>query len=51
MARARDRVNAVALTVRSSDVTIYIYAGIALGKQRPNSGSKNMSSEVEAWTH
>ena len=36
--------------VQSFDVTIYIYAGIALGKLLPNLGSKNMSSEVEAWT-
>jgi len=50
-ARAQDRANAAALTVRSFGVTIYIYVGIALGKQLPSLGSKNMSSEVEAWTH
>ena len=40
---ARDAV----LTGLSSDVTIYIYVGTALGKRRPNLGLKNTSSEVK----
>ena len=39
---ARDAV----LTGLSSDVTIYIYVGTVLGRQHPNLGSKNTSSEV-----
>ncbi len=30
-----------------SDVTIYIYVGTVLGRQRPNLGSKNMNKEAE----
>jgi hypothetical protein len=33
-----------------SDVTIYIYADIALERQHPNLGLKNMNNEVAKWT-
>ena len=31
------------------DVTIYIYAGTVLGRQRQNSDLKSMSSEAATW--
>jgi len=39
----------VVLTVPLFDVTIYIYAGTVLGKQRPSLDLKNMSSEAARW--
>lgn len=50
MAKAQDLVSDAVLMGPSFGVTIYIYVGTALGKQRQNLGLKNMSSEVAAWT-
>jgi len=43
MVKARGLALGVVLTGQLSDVTIYIYAGTVLGKQRLSLGSKNMS--------
>jgi hypothetical protein len=43
MVKAQDLALDADLTGQSSDVTIYIYAGTVLGKQRLSLGSKNMS--------
>jgi hypothetical protein len=47
MGKAHDLAKDAALTGQSFDVTIYIYVGTVLGKQRPNLDSKNMSNEVQ----
>jgi hypothetical protein len=49
MAKAQDLALDAVLTGQLSDVTIYIYAGTVLGRQRPSLGLKNMSSEVARW--
>ena len=54
MGKARVLVLDVVLTGQLSDVTIYIYVGTVLGRQRPSWVSKNMSSEqndghIDKW--
>lgn len=55
MARAQDLVFDVVLMGRLFDVTIYIYVGTVLGRQRRSLVSKNMNSEekrdgyVDKW--
>jgi hypothetical protein len=49
MAKAQGLVLDVVLTGQLSGVTIYIYAGTVLGRQRRSLGLKNMSSEVARW--
>jgi hypothetical protein len=49
MAKAQGLALGVVLMGQLSDVTIYIYAGTVLGKQRPSLGLKNMSSEATQW--
>jgi hypothetical protein len=43
MGKVQDPVLDVVLTGQSLGVTIYIYAGTVLGKQRLSLGSKNMN--------
>ena len=43
MVKAQDLALDAVLMGQSSDVTIYIYAGTALGKQHLSLGSKNMN--------
>ena len=49
MVKAQGLVLGAVLTGQLSDVTIYIYAGTVLGKQRQSLGSKNMSRDVARW--
>jgi hypothetical protein len=51
MAKVLGLVSDAVLMDQSFDVTIYIYAGIALEKPRLNLASRSMSNEVEmTWT-
>jgi hypothetical protein len=50
MVKEQDLALDAVLTDPLSDVTIYIYAGTVLGRQRQNSDSKSMSSEAATWT-
>jgi hypothetical protein len=50
MVKAQGLALDVGLTGQLSDVTIYIYAGTVLGRQRLSLGLKNMSSEAARWT-
>jgi hypothetical protein len=49
MVKEQDLALDAVLTGQLSDVTIYIYAGTVLGRQRQSLVSKNMSSEVARW--
>jgi hypothetical protein len=54
MVKGQDLASDAVLTGQSSDVTIYIYVGTVLGRQRPSWVSKNMSSEqndgyIDKW--
>ena len=50
MVKAQDLALDVVLMDQLSDVTIYIYAGTVLGRQRRSLGSKSMSRDVARWT-
>jgi hypothetical protein len=50
MGKAQGLVLDVVLTGQLSDVTIYIYVGTVLGRQRRSLGSRNMSRDAERWT-
>ena len=50
MGKVHDLASDVGLMDLLFDVTIYIYVGTVLGKQRPNLDLKNMSNEVASWT-
>lgn len=49
MVKAHAHASDAVLMGQLSDVTIYIYAGTVLGRQRPSLGLKNMSNEAARW--
>ena len=51
MGKVRDLASDAVLMDLLFDVTIYIYVGTVLGKQRPNSDLKNMSNEAAQNGH
>jgi len=49
MVKAQDLALDVVLMDQLSDVTIYIYVGTVLGRQRQSLDSKSMSRDVAIW--